>query len=119
MSLTCLPGYYCEDRPWGGFERLVENQTATVKILRVDAGKRFSLQTHAEREEFWRVIEGSGTFEIDGAVIDAVIGTEARIPVGAVHRATGGPQGMKILEVTTGTHDESDIVRIEDDFGRI
>ncbi len=118
MSLTHLSGYYREERPWGGFERIVENQKATVKILRLDSGKRFSLQTHSKREEFWRVIEGNGILEVDGATINAVVGTEARIPVGVVHRATGGPQGMKILEVTTGEHDENDIERIEDDFGR-
>ncbi len=118
MSLTCLPGYYCEERPWGGFERIVENQTATVKILRVDAGKRFSLQKHTKREEFWRVIEGSGTIQVGDTHLDATIGTEARIPLGAIHRATGGKEGMKILEITTGEHDENDIVRIEDDFGR-
>lgn len=118
MSLTCLPGYYCEERPWGGFERIVENEKATVKILRLEPNKRFSLQKHTKREEFWRVIVGSGTIEVDGTVIEASIGTEAQVPIGAVHRATGGPQGMQILEITTGEHDENDIVRLDDDFGR-
>ncbi len=118
MSLTHLPNYYSEERPWGGFERLVRNERATVKILRIDADKRFSLQTHSKREEFWRVIEGSGTLQIGEEAIAAVVGTEVRIPIGTVHRATGGPAGMKILEVTTGEHDEADITRIEDDFGR-
>lgn len=118
MSLTCLPGYYCEERPWGGFERIVENQKATVKILRLDPGKRFSLQKHAKREEFWRVIEGDGMLTIGTDVLEATIGTEVRIPIGTIHRAEAGSSGMKILEITTGEHDEDDVERLEDDFGR-
>jgi mannose-6-phosphate isomerase-like protein (cupin superfamily) len=118
MSFTLLPGYYREEKPWGSFERLAENQVCTVKILHVDANKRFSLQRHKLRAEFWRVIEGSGIFHVDGTDTEVKIGDEVHIPVGSIHRITGGPSGIRVLEVTTGTHDESDIERLEDDFGR-
>lgn len=118
MSPSLIPGYYREERPWGGFERLTENQVSTVKILFVSPGKRLSLQKHAKREEFWRVIEGSGTIQQNDEVKDVTVGDEAYIPVGMLHRLSGGPAGIKVLEITTGEHDENDIERVEDDFGR-
>jgi mannose-6-phosphate isomerase-like protein (cupin superfamily) len=118
MSFSLLPGYYREEKPWGSFERLAGSEVSTVKILHVDANKRFSLQRHKLRAEFWRVIEGSGIFHLDGKDTEVRVGDEVHIPVGSVHRITGGPDGIRVLEVTTGTHDESDIERLEDDFGR-
>ena len=39
-------------RPWGGFDAYLLNKKCSVKILNVNAGKRFSLQFHNDREEF-------------------------------------------------------------------
>jgi mannose-6-phosphate isomerase len=113
-----LSDYYKEERPWGSFERFIHNEPCSVKFLHVDAGKRFSLQTHAKREEFWRVIEGSGTFEIQGEVRKVTKGDEALIKVGDTHRLTGGADGITVLEIAFGEFDENDITRLEDDFGR-
>jgi mannose-6-phosphate isomerase len=113
-----LNDYYAEERPWGSFERLTSNEPSTVKILAVAAGKRFSLQRHAKREEYWRVIQGSGTLEIDGETRTIAVGDEALVKVGATHRLTGGPDGLRVLEVSFGEFDEGDIERIEDDYGR-
>ncbi len=37
-----------------------------MKIISVNPGQRLSLQRHAQRAEFWRVLSGSGTAEVDG-----------------------------------------------------
>lgn len=110
--------YYKEERPWGSFEQFTKQEASTVKILHVAAGKRFSLQRHKEREEFWRVIEGSGTLVVGDETREVSVGDEALIVKGALHRLTGGPNGIKVLEISFGTFDENDIERVEDDFGR-
>ena len=113
-----LHDYYNEERPWGSFERLVLNEPCSVKFLNVEAGKRFSLQTHAKREEFWRCIKGSGTATIGDKEIPMKEGDEVLAPVGTPHRLTGGAGGITVLEISFGEFDEADIVRLEDDFGR-
>lgn len=116
--MSTLPGYYNEERPWGSFERFVENEVSTVKILHLAAGKRFSLQKHAKRSEFWRCIEGSGTVTVGEETKPMNVGDEVMVPIGALHRLEGGPDGLAVLEIMQGEYDENDIERVEDDFGR-
>lgn len=118
-SMNPLPHYDKEERPWGSPERFTANELSTVKILHVLPGKRFSLQKHAQRSEFWRVIEGSGTVTVGDEVREISLGEQVFIPAGTLHRLEGGPQGIKVLEIIRGEYDEGDIERVEDDFGRI
>ena len=108
-----------EERPWGNFERFTHNEPSTVKILTVNAGQAFSLQTHEHRDEFWQVIGGSGTIRIGEKDSDAVVGDTFFIPRHTLHRATGGPNGLSILEIAFGDADENDIKRFEDKYGRV
>jgi mannose-6-phosphate isomerase-like protein (cupin superfamily) len=108
-----------EERPWGTFTRFTENELSTVKILHINANMRLSLQKHANRSEFWRVIEGTGVAEIGGIPHDLVAGNEIEIPVGTLHRLAAGPHGIRVLEIALGEFDEKDIERVSDDFGRV
>jgi len=110
--------YYKEERPWGSFERFVANEISTVKLLHIAPGKRFSLQKHAKRAEFWRVVAGSGRLTIGTDVRPFNLGDEALVPQGTLHRLEGGPEGMTVLELISGEYLEDDIERFEDDFGR-
>lgn len=116
--MSDLPKHYHEDRPWGSFDRYADNEPCTVKILTVAPGKRFSLQRHAKRSEWWKVIEGDGTLTLDSDVRHVALGDEALIPIGALHRLEGGERGIKVLEIGFGEFDENDIERVEDDYGR-
>jgi len=116
--MPLLPNRYHEDRPWGSFDRLTDNEISTVKIVRVEAGKRLSLQKHGHRSEFWRVIQGAGTARVGDGERNVSVGDEIEIPQGELHRLTGGPEGISVLEIALGTFDEGDIERVEDDFGR-
>ncbi len=107
-----------EERPWGSFERFTKGEISSVKIIRVAPGKRLSLQYHHKRDEFWRVLEGSGTMTVGDAELPAEVGSEFEIPRGAKHRAAAGPEGVVFLEIALGDFDEEDIVRLEDDYGR-
>jgi mannose-6-phosphate isomerase-like protein (cupin superfamily) len=116
--MSPLPTYYQEDRPWGSFERFTNNEASTVKILHIASGKRFSLQRHRGRSEFWRVIEGTGRIQVGEEVKDAKVGDEFLLAIGVLHRIEGGETGIKVLEIAFGEFDENDIERLEDDFGR-
>lgn len=105
-------------RPWGRFERFTLNQASTVKIIHIDPGASLSLQYHAHRSEFWRVVDGGCVAVVGERVVQMGPGDELVVPVGAVHRLTGGPDGARILEIAVGDFSESDIVRLEDGWGR-
>jgi mannose-6-phosphate isomerase-like protein (cupin superfamily) len=114
-----LNNYQKEDRPWGNFERFTLNEKTTVKIITVNAGEAISLQTHDNREEFWRVIGGSGTIHIGGQDKEAHVGDMFFTPKNTEHRITGGPEGLLCLEIAFGEFDEKDIKRLEDRYGRV
>ncbi len=114
-----LNHYEKEERPWGNFERFTLNESTTVKIVTVKAGEAISLQTHEHRDEFWRVLTGSGKIMIDGTEHDAHEGDEFFSPRHAEHRVEGGPEGISFLEIAFGNFDEGDIHRLEDKYGRV
>ncbi len=114
-----LNHYEKEIRPWGNFERFTLNEQTTVKIVTVKAGEAISLQTHEHRDEFWRVLKGSGTITINGKDSTAHEGDEFFSPRHAEHRVEGGPDGLSFLEIAFGNFDEGDIHRLEDKYGRV
>lgn len=117
-KVKSLSHYYKEERPWGNFERLTLNETSTVKIITVNAGEEFSLQTHANRDEYWRVTLGHGSVTIGDTVTEAGPGDNFSIPRGTKHRVKGGAAGITFLEIALGDFDETDIIRLEDKYGR-
>ncbi len=107
------------EKPWGNFRQFNLNSPSTVKILTVNAGEVLSLQTHAKRSEFWRIISGEGIVTIGDKNYTAIVGEEYEIPVGERHRLSAGPDGIVVLEISYGFFDEEDITRLEDKYGRI
>jgi len=114
-----LQHYQKEERPWGNFERFTLNESTTVKIITVNPGAAISLQTHEHRDEFWRVIQGSGTIHVGERDSAAHVGDMFFTPRGTTHRIEGGPDGLVCLEIAFGEFDESDINRLEDKYGRV
>lgn len=113
-----LSNYEKEIRPWGNFERFTLNESSTVKIVTVNSGEAISLQTHEHRDEFWRVLSGSGTITLDQIDYDAKAGETYFSKRGTKHRVAGGPDGLSFLEIAFGEFDEKDITRLEDRYGR-
>lgn len=107
-----------EERPWGDFRQFTHNTPSTVKIITVKPEGILSLQSHAKRSEFWRIIRGSGCVEIGDKKHNVSEGDELNIPVNTKHRATAGPSGLVFLEIATGDFDENDEIRYEDKYGR-
>ncbi|WP_338749951.1 phosphomannose isomerase type II C-terminal cupin domain [Janibacter alittae] len=110
---------FVSERPWGRFEQFTSNQTTTVKIVTVAPGHRLSLQTHEYRGEFWQVLDGPLDVTVGDRSWTAGTGEKVWVPPGAVHRmGNSGDAPARILEIGFGDFDESDIVRLEDDYRR-
>lgn len=107
-----------EERPWGNFRQFTHNSPSTVKILTIKPNEQLSLQSHAQRSEFYRVIRGSGMMEIGDDKYNVKEGDEYNVPVNVKHRVIAGPLGLACLEIDTGYFDEGDVVRLEDKYGR-
>ena len=115
---TALTNHAIDKRPWGDFERFTLNEKTTVKIITVLPHQKLSLQTHQNRDEFWRIISGSGSVVIGDKTKSAKAGDSFFIERGQKHRALGGVETMQFLEIAFGEFDENDIVRLEDSYGR-
>jgi mannose-6-phosphate isomerase-like protein (cupin superfamily) len=107
-----------EKRPWGRFERFTLNEQCTVKLVYVDGDKRLSLQYHNNRSEFWKVVKGPVKVQLDKDNRTLQTGESITIPKKTTHRLIGAGTDAVILEISTGEFDESDIVRLEDDYKR-
>ena len=110
-----------ENRPWGSWHVLDEGEGYKVKRLEVKPHKRLSYQTHAFRAELWIVVSGVATCLVEGRTIVAHIGDCVEIGLGVAHRISNmHDEDLVIVEVQRGTYTgEDDIVRLEDDFGRV
>lgn len=105
-------------KPWGSFRQFTLNEKSTVKLLYINKGKRLSYQYHLHRDEFWKVIRGKIAVTLDGRNVVLEEDGTIEIPKTAKHRIEGLEDSV-VLEIATGKFDEDDIVRIEDDYGRI
>lgn len=106
-------------RPWGWYKVLSSSETYKVKLLFIQKGHRISLQKHLNRSESWTIINGSPFITIDamsttGAPLDTFF-----VPSKAVHRIESSDHSdTLILELQSGSCEEEDIIRLEDDYQR-
>ena len=108
------------DRPWGYFVVLYEEESTWLKRLVINAGQSLSLQYHHNRDEYWRA-EQSGLTAAIGSGYEQVLipGVVHEVYAGVPHRITNTTAGPRsVLEWAVGQPDESDIVRLDDDYGR-
>lgn len=110
-----------DERPWGSYTIIDRGEGFQVKRLEVKPGKRLSYQRHARRAEHWYVVQGQAKVTLDGAEIVLGPGEAIDIAIGAAHRVENpGAEWLIFVEVQRGDYlGEDDIVRLEDDFGRV
>ena len=110
-----------DQRPWGTFTVLDENEGYKVKRIEVLPNKRLSYQKHARRAEHWFVVSGIAKVTLNGTEILVESGGAIDIPTGAAHRVENSAEELLVfIEVQQGDYlGEDDIERLEDDFGRI
>jgi mannose-6-phosphate isomerase len=110
-----------DERPWGSFTVLTEAEHYKVKRIVVQPGKRLSYQQHARRSEHWFVVVGRGVVVLEGSRLAVEAGQAVDVPCGAAHRIENdGETDLIFIEVQHGDYfGEDDIVRLDDDFGRV
>ena len=108
------------ERPWGGYQIIYENFGIVVKILSVNPGARLSLQKHTFRSEEWTSTTSGMVAEIGPLLIDLDVHSSVYVAAGEIHRLHNTSDEVgHVVEVITGLYDEEDIIRLEDDYGRI
>ena len=110
-----------EERPWGRFFIIDEQSTYKLKRIEVEPGKRLSYQYHKKRSEVWTIIKGKGLITLNDKVKEHSKGDTILIPQGMKHRIENNTKDKVVfIEIQTGSYfGEDDIVRLEDDYGRI
>ena len=107
-------------RPWGYWESLTEEEKYKVKKLVVLPGQRISLQYHLHREEHWVFVSGLGRVVRGEESLTVMPGFQVYIPKLMYHRVENpNLEPLVFIEVQQGECiEESDVVRVEDDYGR-
>ena len=108
-----------EFRPWGWYITLDEGTTYKVKKIYLKPNTKLSLQYHHNRDEHWTVVEGSGKAIVNGNEIIMNDGDDLFIAKKEIHRMIASSDGVTFIEVQRGECREEDIVRLEDDYGRV
>ncbi len=108
-------------RPWGHYKIIAEGDGYKTKAIHVDVGGCLSLQTHQHRAEHWVVVSGSAKVRRGGEVLTLHTDQSVFIPIGTLHSLENiGNTPLQVIEVQTGTHlCERDIIRFEDQYGRV
>ena len=106
-------------RPWGRFRAYPHQNAASLKIITVNPGASLSLQFHHRRSEFWVILDRGLEITVGAKVWRPEKGEEIYIPLEAPHRLRCvGRRPARVMEIWLGNSDESDIVRLEDKYGR-
>ncbi|MHB0913767.1 MAG: cupin domain-containing protein [Armatimonadota bacterium] len=136
------------NRPWGGFLRFTEDSLPAFfdaywrgvdtgsalgrrdpKVLLVAPGQRLSLQLHHRRSELWRVLDGPVLImhgpDMEHLVSEVMYpGEVIHLDCGEIHRLVGAMDSWgRVAEIwehvdSENPSDESDIVRLQDDYAR-
>lgn len=116
-------------KPWGHYNDVFRQDCCVFKIITVDPDQRLSLQKHERRGEVWIVLSGRGWAEVytesilKGLMLERkyllLPGARVDIKPQEVHRLSAGSEGIVVAELQYGECSEEDIVRLEDDHGRV
>jgi len=104
------------NRPWGSEIWWAFTTNYCGKKLFVKAGHRLSMQYHEVKTETMLCESGEGVLEINGVAVKFKPGMLQYVPAGVVHRLIAVTD-MVVLE--TSTTEVDDVVRLEDDYGRV
>lgn len=109
-------------RPWGTWEVLEASEHFCVKKITVNPNAILSLQMHNYRSEHWIITEGKAMVVLGDDTLYRKANDSVYIPVKTKHRIKNSSENQKLIfiEVQTGEKlDESDIIRFEDNYGRV
>jgi mannose-6-phosphate isomerase len=118
---------YEEIRPWGKFEVLLDAPDCKVKRITINPGQAPSYQYHFKRSEVWTIVSGNGNLRTslpNGITVDAIpVKENDTITIKKEQRhqlKNTGNEPLVFIETQLGEYfGEDDIVRIEDNYGRV
>lgn len=111
-----------DTRPWGTWEVLEAGEHFCVKKIVVNPQAILSLQLHHFRAEHWIIVEGEAMVVLGDDTLFRHANDSIYIPVNTKHRIKNNSMDKPLVfvEVQTGENlDENDIVRFEDNYGRL
>jgi mannose-1-phosphate guanylyltransferase/mannose-6-phosphate isomerase len=108
-------------RPWGTYDSVDVGERHQVKRITVRPGAKLSLQMHHHRAEHWIVVKGTALVTKGGEEVLLTENQSTYIPPGVKHRlANPDKTDLVLIEVQSGSYlGEDDIVRYDDNYGRI
>lgn len=113
-----LEGNECISRPWGGYAIVKKTKTHWIKKLFVHRNARLSLQSHLYRDEVWFVLKGKVIAQVGKHQTALGPNQFLFIPRKKKHRLIGVTNAC-VVEIAFGMVLERDIIRYEDDYGRV
>jgi mannose-1-phosphate guanylyltransferase/mannose-6-phosphate isomerase len=108
-------------RPWGWYESIHDGPRFQVKEIVVEPGHRLSKQVHYHRAEHWVVVSGTARVSRDDETFLLTEDQSTYIPHNVKHSLENpGKIPLRMIEVQSGSYlGEDDIVRFEDNYGRL
>ena len=108
-------------RPWGSYNSIAEGNNWKVKKIIVKPKQSLSLQMHNHRTEHWIVVRGIAKVQINNIEKILYKNESTFIPLNTKHRLSNfSEQDLVLIEVQSGSYlGEDDIIRFEDNYGRI
>ena len=119
-----LPEYHTKVyRPWGWYINVEGSDDGGFKVKRIGVypGKRLSLQSHYKRSEHWVIVKGKAKVQVGKDFQILHPNQHVYIPKETLHRMENiGEDLVEFVETQIGEYlGEEDIVRYQDDFGRV
>ncbi|MHC8378131.1 mannose-1-phosphate guanylyltransferase/mannose-6-phosphate isomerase [Pseudomonas sp. MDT1-16] len=108
-------------RPWGTYTTLENGERFKIKRIVVRPKASLSLQMHHHRSEHWIVVSGMAVVINDQQELMLNTNESTFIRAGHQHRLMNpGVIDLVLIEVQSGDYlGEDDIVRFEDNYGRV
>ncbi len=110
------------EKPWGYELIICTNKNYTGKIIHINKGFRLSKQYHKKKQETLYLLKGDAKIQVDNTTRDICQplkiedGAVIEIPPKTIHRIKA-IKDCTFIEFSTSQL--TDVVRLEDDFGRI
>jgi mannose-1-phosphate guanylyltransferase len=112
-------------KPWGWYKNIEESDNGShgfkIKKIGVYPGKRLSLQSHNFRSEHWVIVKGRAKVTLEENEFYLEKDQNIYIPIKTLHRIENtDDELLEFIETQIGEYlGEDDIIRYDDDYGRV
>ena len=108
------------DKPWGMEIIFARTDKYVGKEIRINAGALLSRQYHRQKDETIYIVEGPLLLETGKDPVESIelaVGESFHVPPGTIHRYIAPKENnCRLIEVSTT--ELTDVVRLEDRYGR-